>query len=621
MATAVAAACVILAVFICWGVGDALRELTGTAGGAWATSIGMGLGAIVFLGGLLNLTHLAYGPVLWVILILGLALSLWRVRRLGLRGIDQGGWLEIAAATVVIGTVMLFTISTQLPPRMFNFHDDFEKYFSHPVRMLATGTVASGPLSSMGSETLGGQAFLQGFVLSIFPIGYINGVDAVFGLFLLMILAASAGWRKFRWFPGAILGPILVAIINPQYVNVSALYLGGALMATAAMMVADEGEHGAASAMILGLLYAALVVLKPIFAVFVLCHLLLSIAPAKSDVGSGKQSLIWALRTLLWTAVGLAPWVALYIPDYLSRGMFAGQPSPQGSRGELNLLSTHMLLYGSGYADYSAVAALAGAAAILALASWRRSTGGKEKRVACGVFAGAAAGVLSYLIVVVGLGPRLSGYETSLRFSIPFLLGPCVIAILMTPTLAKLPRAISGLVPLLAGVIAVASFFSSAVSRYREAVRFHSVIAFNPMQQYPDYLSYNEYWLSPAAEEYVRGFQGKVPRGEQLLVWINTPFLLDYKRNAIVDVDTAGIASPWAHIPDGVHYVLWQYKGLGVRTSADYADVMAGEGARERRIAARALAFGGLLMRLSSSSQVIASDDKFVLIRIPAARS
>jgi hypothetical protein len=621
MATAVAAVCVILAAFICWGVGDALRGLTGTAGGGWATSIGIGVAAIVFSGGLLNLAHGAYGPALWVILVLALAVSLWRVRRLDLRGIDQRGWLEIAVAAVVIGAVMLFTTATQLPPRMFNFHDDFEKYFSHPVRMLATGTVASGPLSSMGSETLGAQAFLQGFVVAIFPIGYINGVDAVFGLFVLMILAASAGWQRFRWFPGAILGVILVAVINPQYVNVSALYIGGALMATAAMLVAEEREHGTASPVILGLIYAGLVVLKPIFAVFVACHLLLSIAPAKSEVGSGKQPLIWALRTTLWTAVGLAPWIALYVPDYLSRGMFAGQPSPQGSRGELNLLSTHTLLYGSSYADYSAVAALAGAAAILALVSWRRSASGNEKRIACGVFAAALAGVLSYLIVVVGLGPRLSGYETSLRFSIPFVLGPCVIAILMTAALAKLPRAISGSVPLLAGVIALVSFFPSAVSRYHEAVRFHSVIAFNPIEQYPDYLSYNEYWLSPAAKEYVRGFQDKVPPGEHLLVWINTPFLLDYKRNAVVDVDAAGIGSPWAHIPDGVHYVLWQYKGLGVRTSADYVGVMAGEGTRERTIAARALAFGELLMRLSSSSQVIASDDKFVLFRIPAARS
>jgi hypothetical protein len=118
------------------------------------------------------------------------------------------------------------------------------------VRLLATGTLAGGPLNALGSETLGGLSLLHGMVLSVFPIAYINGVDAVLGLFLVMALGAEAGWRR--------LAPVLIALANPQYVNVSGLYCGAALAGLAILLVAESGERDPPAAA-LGLVYAALV--------------------------------------------------------------------------------------------------------------------------------------------------------------------------------------------------------------------------------------------------------------------------------------------------------------------------------------------------------------------------
>jgi hypothetical protein len=617
---AVVAVCLILAAVILWAVGDLLRQLLGASGGPWATSIGLGLAAIVFVGGILNLLHLAYGPVLWSLVGAAALLAAVRIRRFPIIGLGRKSQLETAAAALLIAAVLWFTIHTQLPLKVFNFQDDFEKYFAYPVRMLATGTLASSPLSSLGSETLGGQAFLQGYVLSIWPITYISAVDSIFGLFLLMILAASAGWARLRWLPGAVLGALLVSLINPQSVNISALYLGAALMATAVMFTADDREHGRPSPELLGLVYAALVALKPIFVFFAACHLALCLPSIYAELHTSRKTLLWVARAALSLALGLLPWLALYAPNYLSHGMFTGQPAPAGPRGELNLLSNHTLLYGSSYLDYTALVILAGVVAILGLASWRAASTQTSRRVSLGIFGAAATGVLSYLVLIVYGGPLLSGHETSLRFAVPFVLGTCVVSIVMTPGLAsKLPRAFSSVVLPVSTLIAVLAFLPSAIARYRQALTLHSAIAFNPVPRDPSYISYNEYWLSPEAKEYIRGFQDKVPAGEPLLAWINTPFLLDYKRNPIVDVDAAAIGSPWAHVPSGVRYVLWQYKGFGVRTTADYAYQMAGEGARERSIAARALAFGNLLSRLSSNADVIASDDKFVVFRILAS--
>ena len=63
----------------------------------------------------------------------------------------------------------------------------------------------------------------------------------------------------------------------------------------------------------------------------------------------------------------------------------------------------------------------------------------------------------------------------------------------------------------------------------------------------------------------VRHFQEMTPPGETLLAWTTVTFLLDYRRNTIVDVNEEGLGKPWARIPQ-FHYILWQYKGYGVNT-------------------------------------------------------
>src|SRR5262249_36494395 len=217
-----------------------------------------------------------------------------------------------------IVTVIGFTIVTQLPPDVFNIEDDLPKYFAHPVRQLQTGTLYGSPLSSLGSDSLGGIAFLHSFVLLIPPIEFINGVDAVFGLFLLMCLGAAAGWRRMVPLPGALFAPLLIGAINPRYVNVSALFLGAALMATAVLLTADEREEYPPSALVIGLVYGGLPALKPTFALFVALHLPLTAIAVSIVRGSVREGVLWALRTGGFAALALSPWVILHLPHYLS---------------------------------------------------------------------------------------------------------------------------------------------------------------------------------------------------------------------------------------------------------------------------------------------------------------
>ena len=109
-----------------------------------------------------------------------------------------------------------------------------------------------------------------------------------------------------------------------------------------------------------------------------------------------------------------------------------------------------------------------------------------------------------------------------------------------------------------------------------------------------------------------------------MLVWIDTPFLVDFGRNPIVDLTINGLANPWARIPDDVHYVMWQYRnppefeGFGVRGITDLAEQRDKDpGRQEREFAALGLLFLNRLKQLADSSQMITNDGTIAVFRLP----
>jgi hypothetical protein len=195
-----------------------------------------------------------------------------------------------------------------------------------------------------------------------------------------------------------------------------------------------------------------------------------------------------------------------------------------------------------------------------------------------------------------------------------------VISVLMAPSLPKkMPRAVSVLLPALGTLAIIAVFIPGAADRYRQARQYGSILAFPNVPERPDYTPYIQYSLSDAAHNEVQKFQANVPQGEPMVAWIDTPYWLNYRRNRVFDVDTAGTATPWAHIPPGVEYYLWQYKGYAVRELVWYAERMRmpGIGARERLIAARSYDLADLMTQMANHTQVVASDGQYVLFKIP----
>ena len=633
MRIVLAALILLVAAFVLWGVGSAMRRLVGAPRGRWSVSIGIGLATLIAVGGILNLAHIAYRPTIWLTMLAAVIVSINEARHsapLLKQAIPAApdARFEFALATFVILAAMLFTIITQVPPRAFNDRDDLEKYFVHPVRMLETGTLRGSPLSALGSETLGGQSFLHGVVLSFAPLPYINGVDAAFGLFVLLLIAAAAAWKRFGWFPGAALGALLIAVINPLDANVAGLYTAATLIATAVMLVADEREDS--SPMLLGLVYAAMVAIKPTFGLFAALHCPFSTLAAAAQKKHWRAALAWPIRVVACSALCIAPYLFTYLPTYLGRGAFAARSVYSAKDlSDVSLFSTLGLFDGDSVLPYTAIAGVALFVALLAVAACTltqekdEARGGNTKSL--GLFAGAASGAACYL-VLISFFSLVIGYQVCVRYSVPFLLGACVIPVLMAPSLLPIiPRAASKLIPAIAGIAIIAAFTPAAIGRDNRAVQYGSILEFARLATSPGYLPYIRDALSVHTRQEIVQLQSHVPAGEPLFAWISAPYFLDFRRNPIIDVDTAGTSTPWAHVPTGTRYFLWQYQGYAIWHEADLRSRMyePGIGARDRLIAHRSLDLANVLTQLANNSQVIAQLDdhgeRYVLFRVPAA--
>ncbi len=598
-----------LAVFIVglWGWGWGVRRAFGMGAAADSASLtlGLGLAGLIFLGGVLNLIRLAGAPALLGLVLGGLVLA-WVGRGEVRAWAARLSWRDFAIAVPVL-LILAFTVATQLPPAAYNAADDYAKYFFHPVRMLATGTLFGSPLSDLGSETLGGKAFLDGFVAALFALTALNVTDAVLGLLLCLLLAAhfSRGVGALVVVSG--LGVLSVIAIDPQYMNISALYLGAALMMVAIALTVEE-ENAAA----LGLVYAALIALKTTFALFVVMHLLL-VGIALMVAGRRRW---FGVRVAGWTVVFVSPWVLLHAPHYfsaLTAPVNAVQNFGAGPREAFGLFSTFWLTYGSSFLQFT-LTVLAGVAAALVLL-WRAVRADVKLPLLMGAAAG-LTGAIAYLVMFYVFGPRLSGTGEATRYFVPFAIGtvPAVLGIAAKHLARGGWRnwAAVGLAGL-----PVVIFAPSMPARAVEAVQARFILAF-PFARTEDYRNLNALVLSHAMAERVRSLQHMVPAGETLTVWINAPFALDLKRNPVVDMDSAGLATPWAALPAS-GYIIWEYGGYAMPMAPDGVARSGIAGVHERMIAGAELRFSALLERYAEEGTLVFKDERFAVIRMPGS--
>ncbi len=604
----------------------------------WAVSAALGVAAWIFLGGILNLTRLAFPWALDAIVIIGWALAAWTLRGRRRDGREPsmarpppGARLAAAFPWVAVLAVAVFVSLTLVPPRAYNIHDDLLKYLTSPVRMLETGSVFGSPLSASGREALGGQAFLQGFVLAHLPITYVNGIDPLFSVVLALAMLVSFSNRRGPGPVPALLSVALFLAINPQSVNVTALYSGSALALALILLPAiapapanDDGWGLVRRLAPPSLLAAALVALKPTFLPFAALQLLFTATADAVDRRSPSAFVASGAASLGLSFVFLAPWLALHAPHYLAA---AGSSRQRGgpSFAAIDPLGTTPLFYGDTVLHFTGTAAIAAAVGLALLAvSRRRALGDPAAASARRVAATSLASTAAYaaflaLPALLGVPP-----ERALRFSCATLIaaGPAAFVLGWQGLPPLLPDRWRGRVRTCLAAISLLvtmSFAPGLVARVRQATEHGSILAF-AFAKTERYLAYSKKVMSPEQRDGVALMQSLVPRGEPMLAWIATPFHLDFSRNPVFDVDVAGLANPWAAQPP-VRYVLWSYRGLAVRSPAE-CRAMAGTRADEIA-GARCAEFQERLVSLATAggAEVVADDGETVLLRLDAPLS
>ena len=345
------------------------------------------------------------------------------------------------------------------------------------------------------------------------------------------------------------------------------------------------------------------------------------------ESGKWQSALMRTVRIGVWAAVFVAPWFAMYLPTYLSQGAFVSQttPAPDDSAG-VTLFSTARIFDGDSILPFTMLAFVGVLVALFAIFAWKwtdiREDQPSGHAKPLGIFAGAATGVVSYLVLILYLS-RWGGYLPCVRYAAPFLLGTCVVASMQAASLkGTLPRGLCTIGVAACALAIIALFAPGAVYRYEKAEKYHTILSFPAATQSPLYAPYIQFSLSPQVRQQISDLQSQVPAGEPLFAWIDTPYFLDYRRNHMIDVDVAGTATKWARVPADVHYYLWQYVGLGVWKEGDYVYRMhgGGLGARDRLIATRSYDLANTLSELASHAQIVArldaGDDHYVLFRV-----
>lgn len=668
---------ILMALVSAWGWGRLAMPLCylGTVEGARPPMpyvATLGLAVLIVIGGVLNLLHIAYPVALEILFGFGLcaaivfmALAIRRVpalfapakllhrlrptsgSKLRISG-DLIPWFIILAATG-------FFAANLMPTSAFNVHDDFHKYLVAPIRMLQTGSLGGGPFEVVGSHHLGTQSFFQAFILTRFTPEYINGFDYIF-CFLLAGFMLNHIFRKadVHWFYRSI-SMVALVFIHPQYVNISALYSGALfILATAysALLFADmrdaNGQTLPRATIPIGLFLASLISLKATFIPFALTLGALLVLGFLLVEGNRRRIAATGAGGLLAAAAVLVPWSVISTNNYTkliasSLERIGRQASSAGDDvfdwgrlGEL-FFSKQNLFYGGWLPGYNFVVLTVVAAALISCYLLGRNSERHVRRYLVVGFSLFAATVIAYLFNAYVWTVKFGSVGTTVRYSTPIFIAvvPATVLVLgrlfwrtqPVPPGAVVPVSSGALAFVAALVLVVGLFADTFFTRAAQVAGYRTDLSFR-VAKTKHYLIYNRLVLTAQARNEIRGLQSLTEKGATILVWIAAPFLIDYVRNRILNVESAGLmidigdkgfggdAKKFHQFlkSHGIRYVLWQFKGSGIKSNRKFKQLLRNPGWRTE--AEAILAARGLIQSLKTGSKVLYDGNQVVLFDI-----
>jgi hypothetical protein len=233
-------------------------------------------------------------------------------------------------------------------------------------------------------------------------------------------------------------------------------------------------------------------------------------------------------------------------------------------------------------------------------------------------------------------------YHLAIRYTTPLLiaLAPAALALLFQGCLTSMqtgrnrhwrPSAGIGLALLGLGAWGIVSGFAPAlVERASRIAAYRTGLAF-PAAVNRAYLAHQRTVFSRQKQQQIRRIQHQTAAGSTLLVYIATPFHLDFKRNRIFSVgDVSGLTASRLGFPlgsdlpvfqaflkqKGIRYVWWQYRGLSMRRPQGFEELTGSPYLGRRLIGLHGKYLLRMLTQLSRQSAIVFQNDEMVVFEL-----
>jgi hypothetical protein len=557
---------VLLCCFAGWGllVGHWLHEDDPPD---WGLAVARGIALLVALGGVLNLSRLISAGLVLSLVGIGLVPVGVHARRFVLEGsrirprvpaID--GVSAVVAVIVLISYLnwLCFDGGPGSQAYCLNTSDDASGYLVYPLRMLQTGTIGYDPFNDRRtSSALGGESFLQTFVLAVLPVEFIHLLDPGVANLATALMLYSMTRRRV-----ADALTVLYLSMPTDGSNASAIALPVLLLLAMYRELSRPrgGEPLIRTVVRIALQLAAVLTLKGTL-----------IPGSVLIVAVGSVALAAETRSLRPLAIGLLAGVLaslLLLPWMIDQYPSAGTPLypflGEGFRATSSYSMPHKHLWRSWSAllldtiwflrtPRIACAVVVGIAAMWAL--YR----GRTRPVRRSAFFGVLAGSLGTLILFLTVFNPAQFYRYIYQFLTFFIL--IAFGVVLERAIAsryvphwrglQIARAAAwgmlGFLVVLGGARARANSlgWGEATRRWLTGARV----------------------VEPSEAESYRRLQAALPPSTSLFMFTPKPFLLDFRRNTVFIYDMPGAVSPPPGLPlGGASKEVADYlHGLGIR--------------------------------------------------------
>ena len=591
----------------------------------------IGMSIILFIGGILNYFNLAYEILIKIIFFLGL-IFFFIIKKINQNFFKNINILQNSKKIYFIFllpiALLIVSIFSSINPDAYNYHDDFQKYFVHPIKMLEAGSVFGSTLSAIGQQTLGGQAFFQSFFVSFLGLNSINIFDSVFCLSLSVFLLLELSVKERIPIFGSLVACLLV-LIHPQYVNISSLYSGVLFILTAIILSLEFLSNYRNNnffyikfILALGFSFSSLIVLKTNNVVFPLIYFLIFISLIFIFLKISKPMLYIIFITPLLSLIFVIPWLAYPFKLFINSIDSTNQPINlniellQIEPYYKKLLSNDLLFYGGTQLSYTSISIAGLLLAFLTIFFLKRSTAKffelKNETLFLSLVS-IISGVVIYFLFIF-IGSKHASILHLTRYSVPFIASTIPVGLIIL--YVSIPKDFIYLRSTFFFVVIILSinFFPHYLKRTIQSHECGSQLSFSYFACNENYINYNNEILKKEKKIFVQKLQKNIPEHKTIMTWTNAPFYFDFKRNEIIDISIGGFDNPWTKFPSG-EYMIWEYDGFATRSIEDLQNIADNGFLIDKRIAIRTLQHIKEIIELSKSGKIkVINNDGSVLI-------